>query len=124
MTEAEAKAAYDAAAARLDAARIEYDAARDLRDAALMAWRDARTAADANRPKVVVKSGYYSTFEPYVLVRRTKTTIWARRIGGSDESAVEFRLTRETWRQRGGSSATLTPESVAALDLAARGVSP
>jgi len=120
MTEAEAKAALDAASAQLDAARIEYSAAQALRDAALAAWRDARTAADADRPKVVVKSGYYSTFEPYILVRRTKTTIWARRIGSSDESAVEFRMTRGTWCQRGGSSATLTPESVAALDSVVR----
>lgn len=120
MTEAEAKAALDAARARFDAVLEEYEAARALRDAALAAWRDARTAADADRPKVVVKSGYYSTFEPYILVRRTKTTIWARRLGGSDESAVEFRLTRGTWCQRGGSSATLTPESVAALDSVVR----
>ena len=120
MTEAEAKAALDAARARFDAVLEEYEAARVLRDAALAAWRDARTAADADRPKVVVKSGYYSTFEPYILVRRTKTTIWARRIGSSDESAVEFRLARGTWCQRGGSSATLTPESVAALDSVVR----
>jgi|JI10StandDraft_1071094.scaffolds.fasta_scaffold141993_1 hypothetical protein len=120
MTEAEAKAALDAARARFNAVLEEYEAARVLRDAALAAWRDARTAADADRPKVVVKSGYYSTFEPYILVRRTKTTIWARRIGSSDESAVEFRLTRGTWCQRGGSSATLTPESVAALDSVVR----
>ena len=120
MTEAEAKAALDAARARFDAVLEEYEAARVLRDAALAAWRDARTAADADRPKVVVKPVYYSTFEPYILVRRTKTTIWARRIGSSDESAVEFRLTRGTWCQRGGSSATLTPESVAALDSVVR----
>ena len=118
MTEAEAKAALDAARARFDAVLEGYEAARVLRDAALAAWRDARTAADADRPKVVVRSGYYPTFEPYILVRRTKTTIWARRIGGSDESAVEFRLTRGAWCQRGGSSATLTPESVAALGSA------
>jgi len=120
MTEAEAKAALDAARARFDAVLEEYEAARVLRDAALAAWRDARTAADADRSKVVVKSGYYSTFEPYILVRRTKTMIWARRIGSSDESAVEFRMTRGTWCQRGGSSATLTPESVAALDSVVR----
>ena len=118
MTEAEAKAALDAARARLDAVLEECEAARNLRDAALATWRGIRTAADADRPKVVVRSGYYSTFEPYVLVRRTKTTIWARRLGGSDESAVEFRLTRGAWCQRGGSSATLTPESVAALGSA------
>ena len=120
MTEAEAKAALDAARARFDAVLEEYEAARVLRDAALAAWRDARTAADADRPKVIVKSGYFQVREQYVFVRRTKTTIWARRIGGSDESAVEFRLTRGTWRQRGGSSATLTPESVAALDSVVR----
>ncbi len=120
MTEAEAKAALDAARARFDAVLEEYEAAQALRDAALAAWREIRTAADVDRPKVVVRSGYYPTFEPYILVRRTKATIWARRIGGSDESAVEFRLARGTWRQRGGSSATLTPESVAALDSVVR----